>query len=159
VQCRTNERASETEQSRYGERDIVKKFVYCMAIDEIANRSRDKKPISLSLRTDIMVSNCREAHCLRVSNSAVDRVACGGSPTHPANGSSGPQLRGTKNCHVLSRRLRLKCDGTRAETRFRLSAKRISPLNRRERQFSRLLAAGVCASAVVMLDTPCSEVV
>ena len=27
------------------------------------------------------------------------------------------------------------------------------------RQFSRLLAAGVCASAVVMLDTPCSEVV
>jgi len=32
-------------------------------------------------------------------------------------------------------------------------------LNRRGRQFSRLLAAGVCASAVVMLDTPCSEVV
>jgi hypothetical protein len=31
-------------------------------------------------------------------------------------------------------------------------------LNRRGRQFSRLLAA-VCASAVVMLDTPCSEVV
>jgi len=32
-------------------------------------------------------------------------------------------------------------------------------LNRRLRQFSRLLAAEVCASAVVMLDTPCSEVV
>jgi len=32
-------------------------------------------------------------------------------------------------------------------------------LNRRERQFSRLLATDVCASAVVMLDTPCSEVV
>jgi len=32
-------------------------------------------------------------------------------------------------------------------------------LNRRERQFSQLLAAEVCASAVVMLDTPCSEVV
>jgi hypothetical protein len=31
--------------------------------------------------------------------------------------------------------------------------------NRRGRQFSRLLAADVCASAVVMLDTPCSEVV
>jgi len=31
-------------------------------------------------------------------------------------------------------------------------------LNRQERQFSRLLAAEVCASAVVMLDTPCSEV-
>ena len=32
-------------------------------------------------------------------------------------------------------------------------------LNRRGRQFSRLLATEVCASAVVMLDTPCSEVV
>ena len=32
-------------------------------------------------------------------------------------------------------------------------------LNRRGRQFSRLLAAEMCASAVVTLDTPCSEVV
>ena len=32
-------------------------------------------------------------------------------------------------------------------------------LNRQGRQFSRLLAAKVCALAVVMLDTPCSEVV
>jgi hypothetical protein len=32
-------------------------------------------------------------------------------------------------------------------------------LNRRGRQFSRLLAAEVCASAVVMLDAPCSEIV
>ena len=32
-------------------------------------------------------------------------------------------------------------------------------LNRRCRQFSRLLTAEVCASAVVMLDKPCSEVV
>ena len=32
-------------------------------------------------------------------------------------------------------------------------------LNRRGRQFSRLLGGEVCASAVVMLDTPCSEVV
>jgi hypothetical protein len=31
-------------------------------------------------------------------------------------------------------------------------------LNRRGCQFSRLLAAEVCESAVVMLDTPCSEV-
>jgi len=31
--------------------------------------------------------------------------------------------------------------------------------NRRGRQFSRLLATEVCTSAVVMLDTPCSEVV
>jgi len=32
-------------------------------------------------------------------------------------------------------------------------------LNRRGRQFSWLLAAELCASAVVMLDTPCSDVV
>jgi len=32
-------------------------------------------------------------------------------------------------------------------------------LNRQGRQFSRLLAAELCASAIVMLDTPCSEVV
>ena len=44
--------------------------------------------------------------------------------------------------------------------RFRLSAKRTSPFKSAGgRQFSRLLAAEVCASAVVMLDTPCSEVV
>ena len=32
-------------------------------------------------------------------------------------------------------------------------------LNRRGRQFSRLLAAEMCLSALVILDTPCSEVV
>ena len=32
-------------------------------------------------------------------------------------------------------------------------------LKRGGRQFSRLLTAELCASAVVMLDTPCSEVV
>ena len=54
----------------------------------------------------------------------------------------------------------LKCDGTRAVTRFRLSAKRTNPFKSAGgRQFSLLLAAEVCASAVVMLDTPCSEVV
>jgi len=40
---------------------------------------------------------------------------------------------------------------------FRLN-RRVN-LNRRGRQFSRLLAAEVCASAVVMLDTLCSELV
>jgi len=32
-------------------------------------------------------------------------------------------------------------------------------LNWQGRQFSRLLAAELCASAVVMVDTPCSEIV
>jgi len=61
--------------------------------------------------------------------------------------------------HVSGGRGQLKCDGTRAETRFRLSAKRTSPFTWRKRQFSRLLAADVCASAIVLLDIPCSEVV
>jgi len=43
---------------------------------------------------------------------------------------------------------------------FVFRAKRMSPFKSVWwRQFSRLLAAEVCASAVVMLDTPCSEVV
>ena len=54
---------------------------------------------------------------------------------------------------------RAEPDGTRAETRFRLSPKWTSPFNRWVRQFSRLLAAEVCASEVVMLDRPRSEVV
>jgi len=42
---------------------------------------------------------------------------------------------------------------------FVFRAKRTSPFKSAgRRQFSRLLAAEVCASAVVMLDTPCSEV-
>jgi len=57
-------------------------------------------------------------------------------------------------------RVQFQCDGTRAETTFRLSAKRTCPFKSAGgRQFSRLPAAEVCASAVVMLDTPCSEVV
>jgi len=59
---------------------------------------------------------------------------------------------------VLQGRLRLKCDGPRTETRFRLSARRTSPFQSGG-QFSRILAAEVCASTVVMLDIPCSEVV
>jgi hypothetical protein len=64
--------------------------------------------------------------------------------------------------HRLSgARLCLKCDGPRAETiRFRRNGQ--VHLNRLGRQFIRLLAAEVCASAVVMvviLETSCSEVV
>jgi len=77
------------------------------------------------------------------------------------------QIRPTKNktdVHPYPKKvswwMRLKCDGTRAQTRFRLSAKRTSPFKSAGgRQFSRLLAAEMCASAVLMLDTPCSEVV
>jgi len=42
---------------------------------------------------------------------------------------------------MYSGRLRLKCDGTRAETRFRLSAKRNRPFKSAGgRQFSQLVA-------------------
>jgi hypothetical protein len=53
-----------------------------------------------------------------------------------------------------------KCDGTRAETKissFGETDESISIIG--ACHFSRLLAEEVCASAVVMLDTPCSEVV
>ena len=57
-------------------------------------------------------------------------------------------------------RSQLKCGGARAKTRFRLSAKRTVPFKSAgRRQFSRLLAAEVCVSTAVMLDTPYSEVV
>ena len=56
-------------------------------------------------------------------------------------------------------RLGLKSDDTSAETRFRFSAKRTSLFNSAGRQFSRLLAVEVRASAIVMLDTSSSEVV
>ena len=55
-------------------------------------------------------------------------------------------------------RLRLKYDGTRTETRFRLSAKRTSPFKSAVASVQSTTHE-VCASAVVMLDTPCSEVV
>jgi len=43
---------------------------------------------------------------------------------------------------------------------FVFRAKQTSPFKSAGgRQFSRLLAAEVCASAVVMLDTPCCEIV
>jgi hypothetical protein len=54
-------------------------------------------------------------------------------------------------------RCQLKCDGTRAETNFVFRRKGRVHLNRRGHQFSRLLTAEVCASAVIMLDTPCTE--
>ena len=66
-----------------------------------------------------------------------------------------------QHCHNYDSRLRLKCDGTRAEKpHFFFANKRTSPLKSAwGRQYGRLLADEVCASAVVMLDTPCSEVV
>ena len=59
-------------------------------------------------------------------------------------------------------RLRLKCEGTCAETNFVFLRNGRVHLSRWGFQFSRLLAAEVCASAVamvVMLDSLCSEVV
>ena len=58
------------------------------------------------------------------------------------------------------RRLRLKCDGTHAETRLPLSAKLTSPFKSAGSVSSVDYWQPRCAaSAVVMLDTTCSEVV
>jgi hypothetical protein len=63
-------------------------------------------------------------------------------------------------CLVLKiGRPRLKCDGTCTKTRFRLSAKRTSPFKSAAASVQSILAAEVCASALVMLDALCSEVV
>ena len=43
-----------------------------------------------------------------------------------------PYLKCPSCPYLIGRRLRLKCDGTRAETRFRLSAKRTSPFKSAE---------------------------
>jgi len=53
--------------------------------------------------------------------------------------------------------LHLKRDGTCTETKFRLRQNGQVHLYRQGHQFSWLLAAELCASAVVMLDTPRSE--
>ena len=55
----------------------------------------------------------------------------------------------------------MKYDGTRREkSNFVFAAKRTSPIiTAGGCQFSRLLAAEICASAVIMLDKPCFEVV
>ena len=59
-------------------------------------------------------------------------------------------------------RLHLKCEGTCAENNFVLRRNGRVHLSWRGLQFSRLLAAELCASAIVMalmLDSLCSEVV
>jgi hypothetical protein len=55
-------------------------------------------------------------------------------------------------------RLRLKCDGTRAETRFLLSTKRTSPFKLAGASVPSTTGSEVCASVVVMLDSLSSEV-
>jgi hypothetical protein len=55
-------------------------------------------------------------------------------------------IRKMKISAVLGR-MRLKCDGTRAETRYSLSAKRTSPFKSAGCQFSRLVAGKLCTSA------------
>ena len=80
-------------------------------------------------------------------------------PKHVAEWNKSERVNVRVLCFMWTGRLRLKCDGTRAETRFVFGRNGRVHLNRQGRQLSRLLAAEVCASAVVMLDTPCSEVV
>jgi len=57
-------------------------------------------------------------------------------------------LRTSRNISLMQGIARTERDGTRAETRFRLSPKRTSPFKSvGGRQFSRMLAAELCASA------------
>jgi hypothetical protein len=60
------------------------------------------------------------------------------------------------NCRCLDCLLNVMAHALKPDFVFRRNGR--FHLNRRGRQYSRLLAAEVCAPAVVMLDTPCSEV-
>ena len=70
-----------------------------------------------------------------------------------------PILQDTCSVYILSPRKNVDCvwnvmaHAQKPDFVFRRNGR--VHLNRRGRQFSRLLAAEVCASAVVMLDTPC----
>jgi hypothetical protein len=61
------------------------------------------------------------------------------------------------DCRKITGRLRLKCDGARAETRFRLSAKRRSPF--KSAVASVQSTNGSRGMRISGSDTPCSEVV
>ena len=63
----------------------------------------------------------------------------------------------TTACHLLDGVWNVMAHVQKPDFVFRRNGR--VHLNRRGRHFSRLLAAEVCSSAVVMLDTPCSEVV
>jgi hypothetical protein len=54
-------------------------------------------------------------------------------------------------------RLRLKCNGTCAETRFRLSTKWTSPFKWARAQFIRLLAGELCTSACSVCTARASQ--
>ena len=62
-------------------------------------------------------------------------------------------------CHHISTGLYLNCEAHTQKPDFVFRRNGRVYLNQQGRQFSRLLTAEVCASAIVMLDTPCSEVV
>jgi len=67
----------------------------------------------------------------------------------------------SSNAASYDGRLRVKCEGTRAvKSDFVFAAEETSPFKSAVgRQISRPLAGEVCASAVVLLCTACSEVV
>jgi hypothetical protein len=67
-----------------------------------------------------------------------------------------PELLNELHLHVLDCVWNVTAHAQKPDFFFRRNGR--VHLNRRGRQFSRLLAAEVCTSAVVMLDTPCSEV-
>jgi hypothetical protein len=54
-------------------------------------------------------------------------ATCFGWYLYPSSGAHTTVSTASGICHTVTARLRLKCDGTRAETRFRLTAKRTSP--------------------------------
>ena len=80
-----------------------------------------------------------------------------GASVQSNTGSRGVRISGSNAGYTV---FRGSVKSTGYTLHFDFRAKRTSPFKSAGgRQFSQLLAAEVCASAVVMLDTPCSEVV
>jgi len=97
----------------------------------------------------------------RLSAKRTSPFKSAGASVQSTAGSRGVRISGSNAGYTMFRgSVSVNCDGTRAETSFRVSAKRASPFKSAGgRQFSRLLAAAVFASVVVMLDTQISDVV
>ena len=99
------------------------------------------------------------AHCVEATGQLYAPVACiccGKSPRYTLARKVGG-LQSRFGCYGVEANWNVMAYAQKPEFVFRRNGR--VHLNRRGRQFSRLLAAEVCASAVVMLHAPCSEVV
>ena len=121
--------------------------------------------IVLQGRLRLKCDSTRAETRFRLSAKRTSPFKSAGASVQSTTGSRGVRIGSSNAGYTMFRgsvkgRLRLKCDGTLAETQIScFGEKGRVHLNWRGCRFSQLPAAEVRASAVVILDTPCSEVV